>query len=142
MTSNLNPNAKEFIPRQPVHTYWDINDIEEVPSERYLPIENQQEQCDALNNLKKRSSFRRKFIAFAKKELCLEGGINMKKGCRINLNICGNFNGDTFIKGKKKDHIGFWFNYKQDGIIYHIVYECDDIHDPTTGWFFKWTFYD
>ena len=119
------------------HTYWEPNDMEDTPSaHRELPVEVQQAQCDSLNNLKKSRIFRRRLTAFLEKEYCLDG-IDVEKGCRIELDIRGVFNENYVLTGKKKKHIGFWFNYKQDGIIYGVVYECDVIDDPKTGWFFQ-----
>ena len=144
--SKLNPNAKAFIPSKKTqsasatyqdHTYWEPNDMEDTPSaHRELPVEVQQAQSDALNNLKKSRIFRRRLTAFLKKEYCLDS-IDVEKGCRIELDIRGVFNESYVLTGKKKNHIGFWFNYKQDGIIYGVVYECDVIDDPKTGWFFQ-----
>ena len=142
----LNPNAPMFIPSkvskskkdidQKVNTYWEPNDIEDVPSKhREFPVEIQQAQCNALENLKKRRVFKTRLKAFLEKEYCVSEVINPEKGCRIELDIRGISN--EGLAGKKKKDIGFWFNYKQDGFIYRIVYECDDIKDPKTGWFFK-----
>ena len=151
MTSNkskLNPNAPMFIPESlykipangfgaKTYTYWGPDDIEDTPSKhRELPVDVQQAQCDSLNRLKKNKTFRKRLIAFLQKEYCLDG-IDIEKGCRIELNIRGVFNENYVLTGKKKKHIGFWFNYKQDGIIYGIIYECDVIDDPKTGWFFQ-----
>lgn len=119
------------------HTYWRPDDIEDVPSKhRELPVEIQQAQSDALNSLKKNEVFKKGLTAFLEKEYCLHS-IDIEKGCRIDLDIRGVFSESYVLAGKKKKHIAFWFNYKQDAIIYGIVYECDIIDDPTTGWFFQ-----
>jgi len=136
MTSTLNPNASVFTPMTKT-TYWKPDDIQDTPSaHRELPVEVQQAQSDSLDRLKKSRIFRRRLRAFLEKEYCLDG-VNIEKGCRIDLDIRGVFNDGYVLTGKKKKHIGFWFNYKQDGIIYSIVYECDVIDDPKTGWFFQ-----
>lgn len=119
------------------HTYWSPDDTEDIPSKhRELPIEVQQAQCDALNSLKQNGVFKKRLTAFLEKEYCLNG-IDVEKGCRIELDIRGVFHESYVLTGKKKKNIGFWFNYKQDGIIYGVVYECDVIDDPQTGWFFQ-----
>lgn len=134
MTSKLNPNASVFVP---MTSYWGPDDIEDTPSaHRELPLEIQQDHYNALERLKKTRVFNRRLKTFLKNEYCLEN-INVEKGCRIDLDIRGVFHDGHMLAGKEKKQIGFWFNYKQDGIIYGIVYECDDIHDPKTGWFFQ-----
>ena len=137
MNSKLNPNASVFIPSMK-HTYWGSNDMDDTPSKhRELPIELQQAQYDALNHLKKNKVFKKRLNKFLYNECCVPDGINPEEGCRIDLDIRGIFSNGFVVKGKKKKQIGFWFNYKQDNFTYAIVYECDDINDPKTGWFFQ-----
>jgi hypothetical protein len=144
MTSKLNPNASIFIPsktpdvdKRKGRTYWEPHDIEDTPSDqRQLPVEIQKAQRDALHRLTQTRVFNRRLKAFLQREYCLDG-INVEKGCQIDLDIRGVFNDGYVLTGKKKNHIGFWFKYKQDGITYGIVYECDVIDDPKTGWFFQ-----
>jgi hypothetical protein len=135
MPSKLNPNAAIFIPK--THTYWESTEIEDTPSDhRELPVEIQQRQCDALNHLKHNEIFKRQLTTFLETECCVSSGINPEEGCRIDLDIRGVFYNGFVLKGKKKNQIGFWFNYKQDNFTYAIVYECDN-DDPSTGCFFK-----
>jgi len=123
--------------RAEANTYWGPDDMEDIPSKhRKLPMELQQAQCDALNNLKQNEIFKKKLTTFLEKEYCLDS-INIEQGCRIDLNIRGVFDDGFILPGKKKKQIGFWFMYKQDNLIYSGVYECDDINDPSTGWFFQ-----
>jgi hypothetical protein len=130
----MNPNAPLFIP---LKSYWEPNDIEDTPSpHRELPVEIQQAQCDTLHKLKRNPGFQTRLKTFLEKEYCISDGID-PEACRIDLNIRGVFNDSYVLKGKEKNHICFWFNYKQDGFTYAIVYECDDIDDPKTGWFFQ-----
>jgi len=147
LTSKLNPLAPMFIPSslykipangfEKVHTYWEANDMVDTPSaHRELPVEVQQAQSDALDRLKKSRVFKKRLTAFLEKEYCL-CNIDIEEGCRIELDIRGVFDESYVLPGKKKKNIGLWFNYKQDNIIYRIVYECDVIDDPKTGWFFQ-----
>ncbi len=133
----LNPYAKEFVPLKP-HTFWeDCTSKEEVPDAEHS---NQWEkkQYDALQRLKKSPTFQRKFATFAENILCVTE-TDVEKGCRIDLRATQYWHEKhNTLPGKKKGLIGFWFLYRQDGITYQVVYECDDIEDPRTGWFYQW----
>ena len=135
--SNLNPNASEFKP----HTYWDDCPsyiTEQTPDE--YSNQWQREQYDALQRLKNSPTFQKKFATFAENALCITD-TNTVKGCHANLepSMCWyDENVGIQNKGKKMKNIGFWFIYRQDGFSYNVVYECDDINDPRTGWFYQW----
>jgi hypothetical protein len=141
----FNPHAKEFVPSaqlKPAHTFWDDypNFKEKVPDD----LENKWEhaQYNALQQLKKSPTFQRKFATFAENILCVLN-TNTEKGCRIDLRATQYWH-DKYnnTPGKKKAMIGFWFLYRQDGFTYKVVYECDDLDDPRTGWFYQWDHID
>jgi hypothetical protein len=134
--SNLEPSASEFKPR----TFWEESHYlkEQIPDE----CSNQWEKAQyaALKRLQCDPTFQKKFSTFAENILCISA-TNTELGCRINLEPSMNWNDETSrfgSKGKKMKNIGFWFIYRQDGFSYNVVYECDDIDDPRTGWFYQW----
>ena len=140
MSSTLNPYATMYVPyvaaTQPnrSHTFWETAEF--PPNEESSLCEIQ--HYEALSKLKMLYVFKRKFAVFAEKCLYLSG-TDTEKGCQMNPDAArGTFDGYQTHEGKKKSNIGFWFIYRQDGISYNIVYECDNINDPTTGWFFQW----
>jgi hypothetical protein len=134
----LNPDAAEYIPPKPAHTFWEDAALlkEEIPNEYSNKWEHR--QYAALQRLKKSPTFQRKFATFAENVLCITG-VDTEKGCRIDLyetrywpeEVCD-------LPGKNKEYIGFWFMYRQDGFTYLVAYECDDLEDPCTGWFYQW----
>jgi len=135
--STLNPFATAYIPLK-THTFWeDCDFLEGVPTDRDNAWEKK--QYAALKRLKKSPTFQRKFATFAENILCLIN-VDCEKGCRIQLDATQYWHDENNnIPGKKKAVIGFWFTYRQDGITYNVVYECDDLDDPRTGWFYQWT---
>ncbi len=133
----LNPYAEEYIPLRPAHTFWeDCSFKDNVPNE--YSYEWEKKQYDALQRLKKSPTFQRKFATFAENILCVREA-DTEKGCRIDLRATQYWDGEhRDLTGNKKKRIGFWFLYRQDEITYCCVYECDDLEDPRTGWFFQW----
>lgn len=135
----LNPYAVEYIPQKPVHTFWEEEDCkyfkEEIPGEYHS--EWAHKHYNALQKLKKSPTFQRKFATFAENILCVTD-TNTEKGCRIDLRATQYWGQGSDERGKKKKLIGFWFYYRQDGFTYKVVYECDDLEDPRTGWFYQW----
>lgn len=81
MTSKFNPNAAEYIPLKPTHTFWDdCPDLkEEVPNAGYSN-EWEKKQYAALHHLKKSPSFQRKFATFAENILCVTSQIRTLAG--------------------------------------------------------------
>jgi hypothetical protein len=139
MTSKFNPNAAEYIPLKPAHTFWDdCPDLkEEVPDAGYSN-EWEKKQYATLHHLKKSPTFQRKFATFAENILCVTE-TDTEKGCRIDLRNTQYWHKEYCdLPGKKKKFIGFWFLYRQNGFSYACVYECDDLADPRTGWFYQW----
>ncbi len=131
----LNPYAAEY---KPPHTFWEDCPFykEEVPGE--YSNEWQKKQYAALQKLNKSPTFQRKFATFAENILCVTD-VNTEKGCRIDLRETQYWHKEyNDLPGKKKKFIGFWFYYRQDDITYTCVYECDDLEDPRTGWFYQW----
>lgn len=99
----------------------------------------EKKQYTSLQRLKKSPTFQRKFATFAENILCVTE-TDTEKGCRIDLRATHYwYEGHCDLPGKKKKFIGFWFLYRQDDITYTCVYECDDIADPRTGWFYQWS---
>jgi hypothetical protein len=133
----LNPYAVEYIPQKPAHTFWEDCPLykEEVPGE--YSNEWEKKQYAALQRLKKSPTFQRKFATFAESILCVTE-TDTEKGCRIDLRATQYWGQGSDERGKKKKLIGFWFYYRQDGFTYKVVYECDDLADPRTGWFYQW----
>lgn len=135
LCSKLNPFAPPYIH----HTFWEEEDnkyLKEVIPDKYFS-EWEHKQYNALQKLKKSPTFQRKFATFAENILCVTD-TNTEKGCRIDLRATQYWGQGSDERGKKKKLIGFWFLYRQDGITYSVVYECDDLEDPRTGWFFQW----
>ena len=144
MSFTLNPKAPAYVPcgayshttaypQTTSHTFWET--AEEPPNEESSLCEIQ--HYEALTKLKMSRVFKKRFAAFAENTLCLTG-TDTEKGCQINPDAArGTFDGYQTHEGKKKSNIGFWFIYRQDGISYNVVYECDNIDDPA-GWFFQW----
>jgi hypothetical protein len=117
------------------HTFWeDCSFPERVPTEDSNMWEK--EQYAALQHLKKSPTFQRKFAMFAENILCVTE-TDTEKGCRIDLRATQYWSKSTY-SGKKKAIIGFWFLYRQDGFTYTVVYECDNLKDPRSGWFYQW----
>ena len=137
----LNPYAVEYIPQKPAHTFWDDEDAIKYLEKEVIPgkyhSEWEHKQYNALQKLKKSPTFQRKFATFAENILCVTD-TNTEKGCRIDLRATLYWGQGSDERGKKKKLIGFWFLYRQDGFTYKVVYECDDLEDPRTGWFFQW----
>lgn len=136
----LNPLANQYIPlahQKPVHTFWeDCKFLEVVPTE--YSNEWEKKQYLALQKLKISSTFQQKFATFAENILCVTD-TDTEKGCRIDLRATQYWHDKhNNIAGKKKCVIGFWFMYRQDGITYNVVYECDDLDDPCSGLFHQW----
>lgn len=133
----LNPSAAEYIPSKPAHTFWeDCALLKEEVTDEYSN-EWQKKHYTALHQLKKSPTFQQKFATFAENILCVTE-TNTEKGCRINLRASKYWSQGSDAHGKKKRLIGFWFYYRQDGFTYRVVYECDDLADPRTGWFYQW----
>ena len=133
----LNPYAVEYIPQKPAHTFWEDCPLykEAVPGE--YSNEWEHKHYAALYRLKKSPTFQRKFATFAENILCVTE-TDTEKGCRIDLRATQYWGQGSDERGKKKKRIGFWFYYRQDGFTYKVVYECDDLEDPRTGWFYQW----
>ena len=133
----LNPYAVEYIPQKPAHIFWEDCPLykEAVPDE--YSNEWEKKQYAALQRLKKSPTFQHKFATFAENILCVTE-TDTEKGCRIDLRATQYWGQGSDERGKKKKRIGFWFYYRQDGFTYKVVYECDDLEDPRTGWFYQW----
>ncbi len=126
---------KSDVLKPSVHTFWeDCSFPERGPTEDSNTWEK--EQYAALQRLKKSPTFQRKFAMFAENILCVTE-TDTEKGCRIDLRATQYWSKSTY-SGKKKATIGFWFLYRQDGFTYTVVYECDDLKDPRSGWFYQW----
>lgn len=123
-------------PSTPTRTFWEDCKFPEKVLTEYSN-EWEKMQYAALQRLKKNPIFQQKFGTFAEDSLCIID-TDTEKGCRIELDPTQYWSTDSDKRSKKKKRIGFWFMYRQDGFTYKVVYECDDLNDPHTGWFCQW----
>ncbi len=142
--SQLNPYAAEWKPSHiatPIQniTYWNTP---ETVQEEFCTYNNEKlenpayEHYTALLRLRTNPIFRKKFAVFAENMLCITN-TDTEKGLRLAL-PWWNIKNYKQRGGQKKKYVGLYLEYKQDDFIWQIAYECDDIDDPTTGWFMQW----
>ena len=115
-------------------TYWNKPEDPPPTSPNLILMYYTLEKC------KQDPIFCNNFAQFAKNSLRLDN-VNCIKGCRINLNLPDYIiksldNGKSTQKGVFKLII-FWFQYRQDGIVYNFAYESDD-YTNVNGIFFQW----
>ncbi len=142
INSNLNPNASEWVPLNmhphtpPKHTYYDVP---EVPEEEFIIDKDYKYENHNYSyyqhfiKLRESSIFQKKFQVFAENILCVTN-TDVKNGLRMTLPNWASLP----WKGHKKSFVWLYLTYKQDGFTYDIAYECDNIEDPSTGWFMQW----
>ncbi len=138
----LNLNAQEFVPehiKNPPTTFWDTP--EKGEPEFYTWKDKKYEnptypRYKTFTELRSNPVFKKKFAIFAENILCITN-VDTMQGLRFNPPYWGSDNYKDW-KGQKKKYVGLHLEYKQDGIVYRIAYECDDLEDPGTGWFMQW----
>lgn len=131
-TSNYTPPP----PIPPKHTFWE----DDTHYSLNFRGSRDKKHYDALEKLKMSPTFQRKFAIFAENILCITD-TNTEKGCLADFSVptyAVKKDINNNIPGRKKAIVGLWFLYRQDGFTYGVVYECDDIDDPRTGWFYTW----
>lgn len=139
---SLNPKAEEFVPehiKNPPPTFWDTEEKEEPEF-----FEHKGEKFEnpyyvlyrKFVEIRANIGFQKKFAIFAENMLCISNSDTLK-GLRF-ATPSWMSSDYTTQKGQKKKYVGFYLEYKQDGITYRIAYECDDIEDLRTGWFMQW----